>query len=107
MSPAVAVGQGRRINNIYVANRRADPLLRGSGTPVFTRCSETPGTAGDLGANSKNKSWKGIAELQGNTFIPLCHETPGFIGDAALHLHGRAAARFSSSNPQRNAFKTF
>ena len=87
--------------------RTCDPLLRGSGTPVFTRCSETPGTAADLGANFKNKSWKEIVELQGDTFIPLCHETPGFIGDAALHLLGRAAARFSSSNPQRNAFKTF
>ena len=35
------------------------------------------------------------------------NEHPGFIGEGALALLDRAAARFATTMPQRNAFKTF
>ena len=46
-------------------------------------------------------------EAQGDVFVPLCHEMGGIMGDAALDLLGKAAARYSPTTAQQNAFKCF
>jgi hypothetical protein len=74
---------------------------------MFERCVDVPGTAANIGASLKDSAWRDLVEAQGDTFIPLCHEMPGIMGEAALVLLDQAAARFSSSVPQRAAFKAY
>ena len=55
----------------------------------------------------KDNAWKGLVEAQGDVFVPLCHEMGGIMGDAALDLLSKAAARYSPITAQQNAFKCF
>jgi hypothetical protein len=98
-------------NEKFLDVRTCDPLLRDTSSPsastMFERCVDVPGTAAIHGARLKDTAWKDLVEAQGDSFLPLCHEMPGFIGEAALVLLNQAAARFSPAQPQRNAFTAF
>ena len=65
------------------------------------------GLAADLGTKEKNRNWLDLVEAQGDSFFAICHEFPGLFGDGALSLLDKAAARYSSSDKQRRAFKAF
>jgi len=91
------------VDKIFLDVRTCDPLLHN----MFKKCVDYPGSAAIKGEGDKDKKWNDLVESQGDTFIPLCHEIPGIIGEAALSLLDKASARFSSSLPQRNAFKAY
>jgi hypothetical protein len=97
-------------NQTFLDVRTCDRLLRsapGLASTMFERCVDVPGSAANYGAHVKETAWSDLVEAQGDTFIPLCHEMPGIIGEAALVLLDQAAARFSSSAPQKSSFTAF
>ena len=48
-----------------------------------------------------------IIHAQGDQFVAICHEFPGRLGDSALALLNRCAAKFSTSLPQQTVFKGY
>ena len=88
---------------IFLDVRTCDPLTK----DIVVRCGQTAGLAASHGADLKDKAWLEKVHLQGDQFIPLCHEHPGLIGDEALALLHRASKRFSSSAPAQGAFRTY
>ena len=88
---------------IFLDVRTCDPCLQSQVDKSIT----SPGSAADRGTNDKERAWLELVEAQGDSFMALCHEFPGLIGDSALGLLDRAAARYSSSNKQRSAFKAY
>jgi len=94
----------------FVDVRTCDPLLRdatGSAQAMYEKCVDAPGSAAAKEAQTKDNAWKELVECQGDVFIPLCHEMPGLVGEAAMSLLDQAAARFSPSASQQNAFSMF
>ena len=104
------------------SNKRPDIILTDSDSSVQTfldirtcaltkdivvRCGQTAGLAASHGADLKDRAWLEKVHLQGDQFIPLCHEHPGLIGDEALALIHRASKRFSSSPPAQGGFRTY
>ena len=88
---------------IFLDVRTCDPCLQSQVDNSIT----SPGSAADRGTNDKERAWLELVEAQGDSFMALCHESPGLIGDSGLGLLDRAAARYSSSNKQRSAFKAY
>ena len=65
-----------------------------------------PGHGADWGAGEKNDKWEEEARHQGDTFIPLCHEVGGRLGEPAKDLVD-LLARSAGVGPEREAFKTY
>ena len=101
--PDISVLLDDELCSLFLDVRTCDPLLKS----CFKQCCQTQGHASNLGAISKDRDWANISSAQGDQFQPICHEHPGFIGEGALALLDRAAARYATTMPQRNAFKTF
>ena len=87
----------------FIDVRTCDPCI----PRTAPKSSSTPGFAADLGTKEKNRNWLDLVEAQGDSFLAICHEFPGLFGDGALSLLDKAAARYSSSDKQRRAFKAF
>ena len=88
---------------LHLDVRTCDPLLKS----FLPQSCESSGIAADAGALDKDRHWQQAVQLQGDSFIPLCHEFPGLIGQGALQLLDRAAARYSPSTKARDAFRTY
>ena len=83
--------------------RTCDPLLK-SNMPLS--CS-IPGHANNCGQIEKDRKFYDIIHAQGDQFVAICHEFPGRLGDSALALRNRCAAKFSTSLPQQTVFKGY
>jgi hypothetical protein len=101
--PDVTVTIEESLQYLHLDIRTCDPLLK---THVET-CSQQPGYAATSGAHDKETNWLAYTGAQGDLFLPICHEHPGRMGEGALTALDRAAARYSPSLPQRNAFKVY
>ena len=97
---------------LHLDVRTCDPLLKS----FLPQSCESSGIAADAGALDKDRHWQQAVQLQGDSFIPLCHEFPGLIGQDALLLlsqsvsllldHAGGTPLCSRSTKARDAFRT-
>ena len=66
-----------------------------------------PGHGAAWGAIQKDDAWLQLAHSQGDTFIPLCHESGGRLGAQAIKFLDELSVTAGGSQGDRVAFKTY
>jgi len=81
--------------------------VAGADSRYCSTAASVPGHGAVWGAAQKNEAWLELAQRQGDTFIPLCHEAGGRLGAQALDFLDELSSAAGGSQSDRVAFKTY
>jgi hypothetical protein len=81
--------------------------IAGADARYCSTAASIPGHGAVWGAAQKNDAWLELAQRQGDTFVPLCHEAGGRLGAQAVAFLDDLSSAAGGSLSDRVAFKTY